>query len=213
MQYPQGTKKRRQEAYWCRKVAATRAFCRNQFCVNYFSSYLLACDEKWNKNKIRKLLEKRNYSSTKMTGKLMADNAVQIRIGKLVSSTFWYTTQFWPQNVSLRRYCTYCHAQLCVNLPDLCNEKWLLTGMPQGSPYYFYLFRASDGRYERQGHEQLFIFSFIYTLTMLLLHLSRPCTSFCQKGGRVLAVHVCLHQRGRWCSSQTLFFNFQGKNK
>ena len=53
---------------------------------------MLACDEKWNKNKIRKLLENRYYSSTNMTGKLMADNVGQIRVGKLVSSTFWYTT-------------------------------------------------------------------------------------------------------------------------
>ena len=34
--------------------------------------------------------------------------------------------------------------------------------------------RASDGRNERQGHEQLFIFSFIYTLTIPFVYTCCP---------------------------------------
>ena len=60
--------------------------------------------------------------------------------------------------------------------------------------------RAFDGRYKRQGHEQLYVFSFIYTLTILfVLHLSRPWTVVYTS--EVVVDHL------------RLFFNFQGKKK
>ena len=60
--------------------------------------------------------------------------------------------------------------------------------------------RASDGCYKRQGHEQIYIFSFTYTLTILfVLHLSRPWTVVYTS--EVVVDHL------------RLFFNFQGKEK
>ena len=35
--------------------------------------------------------------------------------------------------------------------------------------------RATNGRYERQGHEQIFIFSFIYILTILFVYICPGC--------------------------------------
>lgn len=59
---------------------------------------------------------------------------------------------------------------------------------------------------------QLFFFILLHSDYTFCLGLSRLCTSFCQKGGRVLAVHVCLHKQGRWWSSDS-FFKLSGQEE